>query len=45
MGLTEPICVVCDQPIRGREERVTVQGEPHHGRCWEREQTESNIAY
>ena len=45
MGLTEPICVVCDQPIRQMEARVTVQGEPYHARCWEREQAKSNVAY
>jgi len=32
----EPICVVCNQPIRPEDNRVTVQAQHYHARCYER---------
>ena len=32
----EPICVVCQEPIRGAQDRSTIQGKTYHSRCFER---------
>jgi len=35
----EPPCVVCNQPIRPGDNRVTVQNQHYHARCYERRES------
>ena len=32
----EPVCAICHMPIRAEQDRVTVQEEHYHARCYER---------
>jgi hypothetical protein len=32
----EPVCTICNTPIRAGQDRVTIQQEHYHARCYDR---------
>jgi hypothetical protein len=40
----EPVCAICHMPIRAEQDRVTVQEEHYHARCYERREARRPLA-